>query len=68
MSDLASYKAKSGTFVPIWTLEIQTVPEDTDQILDAVMEVHPLSFDSRRNAENLVQPESMRDRIDDSIE
>ena len=44
MDDLSSYKAQSGTLVPFWTLEIQTVPEDTDKILDAVMEVHPLSF------------------------
>ena len=51
MSDFASYKAQSGTFVPVWTLEIQTVPEDTDKILDAVMEVHPLSFGRyQRNA------------------
>ena len=51
MSDLASYKAQSGTFVPVWTLEIQTVPEDTDKILDAVTEVHPMSFGRyQRNA------------------
>ncbi len=51
MSDLASYKAQSGTFVPVWTLEIQTVLEDTDKILDAVMDVHPLSFGRyQRNA------------------
>ncbi len=51
MSDLASYKAQSGTFVPVWTLEIQTVLEDTHKILDAVMDVHPLSFGRyQRNA------------------
>jgi len=51
VSDLASYKAQSGTFVPVWTLEIQTVAEDTDKILDAVMDVHPLSFGRyQRNA------------------
>ncbi|WP_294924957.1 hypothetical protein [uncultured Paracoccus sp.] len=51
MVDLSAYKAKSGTLVPVWTLEIQTVPDDTDRILDAVMEVHPLSFGRyRRNA------------------
>ena len=51
MTDLSSYKAQSGTLVPVWTLEIQTVPEDTDKILDAVMEVHPLSFGRyQRNA------------------
>lgn len=51
MSDLSSYKAASGTLVPVWTLEIQTLPEDTDRILDAVMEVHPLSYGRyQRNA------------------
>ena len=44
MSALADYKARSGRLVPVWTLEIQTLPEDTDRILDAVMAVHPLSF------------------------
>ena len=51
MCDLASYKARSGRLVPVWTLEIQTLAEDTDRILDAVMAVHPLSFGRyRRNA------------------
>lgn len=51
MTDLAKYKAESGTFVPVWTLEIQTLSDDTDRILDAVMKVHPLSFGRyRRNA------------------
>ena len=44
MSSLADYRARSGRLVPVWTLEIQTVPEDTDRILDAVMAVHPMSF------------------------
>ncbi len=44
MSDLNSYQAGSGRFVPVWTLEIQTLPDDTDRILNAVMEVHPLSY------------------------
>lgn len=51
MTNLNAYTARSGRFVPVWTLEIQTLPEDTDRILDAVMEVHPLSFGRyRRNA------------------
>ena len=51
MSDLEGYNAQSGRLVPVWTLEIQTVPEDTDRILDAVMAVHPLSFGRyKRNA------------------
>ena len=44
MSELADYKAQSGTLIPVWTLEIQTRPDDTDRILDAVMAVHPLSY------------------------
>ncbi|MEM8626825.1 MAG: hypothetical protein AAGF32_02690 [Pseudomonadota bacterium] len=51
MSQLGSYHARSGSFIPVWTLEIQTLPEDTDRILDAVMQVHPLSFGRyQRNA------------------
>ena len=51
MTTLAEYKATSGTFIPVWTLEIQTLPEDTDRILDAVMQVHPLGYGRyRRNA------------------
>ena len=48
---LEQYKAESGRFVPVWTLEIQTVIEDVDKILDAVMKVHPLSYGRyQRNA------------------
>ncbi len=51
MNDLHNYKAKSGGLEPVWTLEIQTLPSDTDRILDAVMKVHPLSFGRyQRNA------------------
>ncbi|MGI9421939.1 MAG: hypothetical protein ACR2PA_02020 [Hyphomicrobiaceae bacterium] len=51
MSGLADYKASSGRLVPVWTLEIQTLPEDADRILDAVMAVHPLSYGRyQRNA------------------
>jgi hypothetical protein len=41
---LDEYRAKSGKFIPVWTIEIQTLPEDTDRILDAVMKVHPLKY------------------------
>ena len=51
MTDLSQYSALSGTLVPVYTLEIQTLPEDTDRILDAVMDVHPLRFGRyQRNA------------------
>ncbi|MDJ0615130.1 MAG: hypothetical protein QNJ29_15790 [Rhizobiaceae bacterium] len=41
---LADYKAKSGKFVPVFTLEIQILEDDADRILDAIMEVHPLPY------------------------
>lgn len=48
---LAAYRARSGQFVPVWTLEIQTVAEDVDRILDAICEVCPLTYGRyRRNA------------------
>jgi len=51
MSTIADYQTHSGTFDPVWTLEIQTLPEDTDRILDAVMQIHPLSYGRyQRNA------------------
>lgn len=51
MAELAEYQAKSGRLVPVWTIEIQTLPAETDRLLDAVMEVHPLSFGRyQRNA------------------
>jgi hypothetical protein len=49
--ELTGYKARSGSFVPVWTLEIQTVIADVDKILDAIMQVHPLSYGRyQRNA------------------
>jgi hypothetical protein len=51
MSDLSAYQTTSGTFEPVWTLEIQTLPEDVDRILDAVLAVHPLGYGRyQRNA------------------
>jgi len=48
---LASYQATSGHFEPVWTLEIQTIADDVDKILDAVVEVHPLRYGKyERNA------------------
>lgn len=48
---LKNYKAKSGGFTPVWTIEIQTPIADVDKILDAVMAVHPLSYGRyQRNA------------------
>ncbi len=49
--DLNQYQAKSGHFVPVWTLEIQTPIEYVDKILDAVIEVYPMSYGRyQRNA------------------
>ncbi len=51
MSALADYRSDSGSFVPVWTLEIQTRESDTDRILDAVMAVNPLAYGRyQRNA------------------
>lgn len=51
MVDLARYQARSGALLPVFTIEVQTLPEDVDRLLDAVMEVHPLSFGRyQRNA------------------
>lgn len=48
---LADYAAPSGRLVPVWTLEIQTLPGDVDRILDAVMVVYPLGYGRyQRNA------------------
>lgn len=41
---LSDYTTAMGRFEPVWTLEIQTLPEDTDRILDAVLKVHPLGY------------------------
>ncbi|MEM9211494.1 MAG: hypothetical protein AAGA63_08400, partial [Pseudomonadota bacterium] len=50
-ADLTKYKARSGTLVPVFIIEVQTLPEDTDRILDAVMGVHSLNFGRyQRNA------------------
>ncbi|MEL6767117.1 MAG: hypothetical protein AAFP17_08055 [Pseudomonadota bacterium] len=51
MTDLSTYRAESGRFIPVWTIEIQTLPEDTDRILDAILEVYPLGYGRyQRNA------------------
>ena len=51
MIDLSTYKATSGTLIPVWRLEIQIRPDDADRILDAIMEVHPLDYGRyQRNA------------------
>ncbi|MEM1363915.1 MAG: hypothetical protein AAGF94_19830 [Pseudomonadota bacterium] len=51
MTDLSKYNANSGTLVPVFTIEVQTLPEDTNRILDEVMKVHLLNFGRyQRNA------------------
>ena len=48
---LDAYEAQSGSFVAVWTLEIQTLIDDVDKILDAVIEVYPLGYGRyQRNA------------------
>ena len=41
---LENYKAKSGSFNPVFTLEIQIPETDADRILDEIMTVHTLSY------------------------
>jgi len=41
---LSHYRSTSGHFEPVWTLEVQTVPDDVDRILDAVVAVDPLRY------------------------
>lgn len=51
MNSLDRYISKSGRLEPVFTLEVQTLPEDADRILGAIMTVHPLSFGRyQRNA------------------
>ena len=51
MADLGQYKAKSGRLEPVFTIEVQTLPEDTDRILDEILKVHPLGYGNyQRNA------------------
>lgn len=47
---LENYKARSGKLVPAWRIEIQTRPDDADRLMDAIVEVDPLSYGRyRRN-------------------
>ena len=41
---LANRTAKWGRFEPVWTLEIQTLPDDVHRLLDAVDGTHPLRY------------------------
>ncbi|MEM6662734.1 MAG: hypothetical protein AAF666_11220 [Pseudomonadota bacterium] len=51
MADLSGYRAASGRLEPVFTIEVQTLPEDTDRILDEILTVHPLEYGNyRRNA------------------
>ncbi|MEL7466220.1 MAG: hypothetical protein AAFN79_19260 [Pseudomonadota bacterium] len=51
MNMLADYNAKSGRLAPVFTIEVQTLPEDVDRILDEIVKVHPLGYGNyRRNA------------------
>ena len=40
MDDLKDYSATSEALVAVFTIEVQTLPEDMDRILDEVMKVH----------------------------
>ncbi|SHL54004.1 hypothetical protein SAMN05444414_11823 [Roseovarius marisflavi] len=48
---LENHNARTGRLLPVWTIEIQTLAEDTDRLLDAVKQVHPLGYGRyQRNA------------------
>lgn len=53
MENIANYIAKSGGLVPVCPIEVQTVPDDTDRIVDAVMKVHPLRFSRYQRAASI---------------
>ena len=51
MNTLDTYKAVSGTFEPVWRLDIQTRPDDADRLVDAVMAIDLLEYGRyQRNA------------------
>ena len=56
MTSLTDYRAKSGRFEAVWTLEIQTIEEDVDRILDAVMTVHPLAYGRYQRTASITAP------------
>ena len=41
---LEAYQAVSGRFVPVFLIEVQTLPGDVGRILDAVIKVDPLAY------------------------
>ena len=48
---LEHYRSTSGSVVPVWTIEVQTVLEDAERLLDAVEVAHSLRYGRyRRNA------------------
>ena len=53
MESLNHYKSKSGKLIPVFTLEIQTIPGDTDKLLDAIMEIHPLKYGRYRRTASI---------------
>ena len=51
MNNLYDYQSKSGNLVPVFTIEVQTIPGNTDRIIDEVMKVNPMRFGRyQRNA------------------
>ena len=51
MNNLYDYQSKSGNLIPVFTIEVQTIPGNTDRIIDEVMKVNPMRFGRyQRNA------------------
>lgn len=44
MESLSNYKSTSGHLMPVFTIIIQTIPEDTDKLLNAMLDVSPLNY------------------------
>jgi hypothetical protein len=44
MINVADHETEGGTLEAVWLIEVQTRPEDSDKILDAIMAVDPLLY------------------------
>lgn len=42
--NMADFETENGALEAVWIIEVQTRPEDTDKILNKVMEVDPLVY------------------------
>lgn len=61
---IEGYEAQSGRLEPAFIIEVQTLDEDVDRILDSVIEAHPLGYGNygRNAAISAVGRETARPR------